>query len=232
MPAPYYPGVQPPFGGELREILLRLDLIERKIDWIARRVAAPEPSAVAPVQPEQPEQPARPEQPKMPASETATERHEPAAAEPASANGVLNGFSTSSYFFAIAGEASFRSPIAPCRIWATSRSDGVNILGNRLKSRPLSSTNDSGTDMKENLRSLAIAPSVLTSSGVSSQHPMENNIVFSARIRAPSPDWRSALRTRGERGSVSLRNLDVKSMSSLQSFEHLYSPDSILWMAI
>ena len=45
MPTPYYPGVQPPFGGELREILLRLDLIERKIDWIARRVAAPEPSA-------------------------------------------------------------------------------------------------------------------------------------------------------------------------------------------
>ena len=45
MPAPYYPGVQPPPGGELREILLRLDLIERKIDWIARRVAAPEPSA-------------------------------------------------------------------------------------------------------------------------------------------------------------------------------------------
>ena len=91
MPAPYYPGVQPPPGGELREILLRLDLIERKIDWIARRVAAPEPSAAAPVQPAQPERPAQPEQsarperPKTPAPDTATERHEPAAAEPASA---------------------------------------------------------------------------------------------------------------------------------------------------
>ncbi len=48
MSAPYYPGVQPPFGGELREILLRLDLMERKIDWIAQRVTAPERSAAAP----------------------------------------------------------------------------------------------------------------------------------------------------------------------------------------
>ena len=38
MSAPYYPGARPPFGGELQEILRRLDLMERKIDWFAHRV--------------------------------------------------------------------------------------------------------------------------------------------------------------------------------------------------
>ena len=41
MSAPYYPGGRPPFGGELQEILRRLDLMERKIDWIAQRVVKP-----------------------------------------------------------------------------------------------------------------------------------------------------------------------------------------------
>ena len=41
MSAPYYPGARPPFGGELQEILRRLDLMERKIDWIAQRVVKP-----------------------------------------------------------------------------------------------------------------------------------------------------------------------------------------------
>ena len=91
MSAPYYPGVQPPFGGELREILLRLDLMERKIDWIAQRVTAPERSAAAPEPAARPcarsetTAPVQPERPKKPAPETAAEPHGPATPEPASA---------------------------------------------------------------------------------------------------------------------------------------------------
>ena len=47
MSAPYYPGGRPPFGGELQEILRRLDLMERKIDWIAQRVVKPAQSPSA-----------------------------------------------------------------------------------------------------------------------------------------------------------------------------------------
>ena len=86
MSAPYYSGVRPPFGGELREILLRLDLMERKIDWIAQRVVAPERSAAS----REPatgtragSETAAAAQPGKLAPDAATERHEPAAAEPA-----------------------------------------------------------------------------------------------------------------------------------------------------
>ena len=41
MSVPHHPGSRPPFGGELQEILRRLDLMERKIDWIARHAVEP-----------------------------------------------------------------------------------------------------------------------------------------------------------------------------------------------
>ena len=89
MSVPHHPGSRPPFGGELQEILRRLDLMERKIDWIARHAVEPGRSDAsrAPEDPEsharsEPSPAARPEEPE-PEPVKPPERSEPiAVAEP------------------------------------------------------------------------------------------------------------------------------------------------------
>ena len=89
MSVPHHPGSRPPFGGELQEILRRLDLMERKIDWIARHAVEPGRSDAsrAPEDPEsharsEPSPAARPEEPE-PEPAKPPERSEPiAVAEP------------------------------------------------------------------------------------------------------------------------------------------------------
>ena len=85
MPRPDNPYAPRQPGEDLTEVLLRLDLMERKLDWIARRVAAlahVEDAAPAHDPPAAPFEPAAPAAPAEPAEPAPAEPAEPAPAQP------------------------------------------------------------------------------------------------------------------------------------------------------